>query len=421
MDGPSDNCSLDQEAVSMTFWNKGLMTVSNFDVGFIVDAGAPQTEVYTGSVANGDTVSYTFTTEMADLLAPGDHLIDVFTGLVGDENLDSDTLHNGLVTNHGDITPLTQMVMPGSAISSTILEGTSSQMFFCGLPTSLDGCLGIESLTIDSISHTFLSDLDLFLISPAGDTVELSTDNGGGFDNLSNLTFTDTSTNDITLQIDDIIPGFYATEDADGFAGLYNGQDPNGAWTLFIQDDAGGDDGILHSWSMSFVDHSPTPELLYSDTTICLSHILEVTAGPYDSYLWSTGNNTEVVDLDGDVLGIGTHDISVTVDQNGCTGISNSFVVTVDACLGVEELGDLSIDVYPNPSNGQVVVDITGDSDGLMLEVMDVNGKRVYSESTGAITSGLRKTVDLTSLSNGMYFLKLDNGTSSTTKKIVKQ
>lgn len=420
-DGPDENCSLDQEAVSMTFWNKGLLTVSNFDVGFIVDAGTAQTELYTGSVANGDTVSYTFNTEMADLSVAGDHFIDVFTGLVGDENLDTDTLFGNLVTNHGDLTPTTQTEMPGSAISSTILEGTTSQMFFCGLPSALDGCLEIESVTIDSITHTWLADLSLSLISPAGDTVLLSAGNGGTLDDMSNVVFTDTSTNDITLQVADILPGFYHTQDVDGLAGLYNGQDPNGAWSLWIQDLAGGDDGTLISWSMSFVDNSPTPTLAYADTTICLSQVLEVASDAYDSYLWSTGHNTQTAELFGNVLGIGTHDVSVTVDQSGCTGVSNSFVLTVDACAGIEEFGDLTIDVYPNPSNGQIVLDITGESDGLMLQVVDMHGKLVYSDSTGAIASGLRKTVDLTSLASGMYFLKLDNGSSSATKKIIKQ
>jgi subtilisin-like proprotein convertase family protein len=421
LDGPNPNCDLGMEEVSMTFWNKGLVAVSNFDLGFIVDAGTTQTEVYTASVNSGDTVSYTFTTEMADLSAAGGHTIDVFTALTGDEDLDSDTLSGNVVTNHGNLTPLAQTEMPESAISSTLAEGTTSQMFFCGLPTSLDGCLQIESVVIDSLQHTFLSDLDIFLISPAGDTVELSTDNGGAGDDIFGLVFTDTATNDITLQTVGILPGYYATEDTTGFAGLYNGQNPNGAWSLFIQDDAGGDDGTLLSWSMTFVDNSPTPVLAYSDTTICLSHVLDLTIDEYDSYLWSTGHNTQTAELFGDVIGLGTYTVSVTVDLNGCTGISNSFELVVDACLGVEELGDLSIDVYPNPSNGQVVLDITGDSDGLTLSVMDVNGKRVYSESTGTIISGLRKTVDLTNLANGMYFLKLDNGTSYTTKKIIKQ
>ena len=172
---------------------------------------------------------------------------------------------------------------------------------------------------------------------------------------------------------------------------------------------------------MSFVDNSPTPVLAYSDTTICLSQVLEVSADLYDSYLWSTGHNTQTAEIFGDVLGVGTYDVSVTVDQNGCTGVSNSFVLTVDACAGIEELGDLTIDVYPNPSNGRVVLEIAGDSEGMVVEVLDMHGKTVYYETTGAIASGLRKFIDLTNLANGMYFMELDNGTSSITKKIIKQ
>lgn len=419
--GPQDGCSLDQEAVSFTFWNKGLQTVSNFDVGFMVDNGSPQTETYTNSVAQGDTVSYTFNTELADLSVAGPHTIDVFTALAGDENMNSDTLWANTVINHED-TPLSQTETPGLPISSTIPEGTTSQMFFCGLPDALNGCLEITNVTIDSIQHTWLSDLTISLISPAGDTVELTSGNGGAADDMSDVVFTDESTNDITLQIDDIMPGTYHTEDPLGFGELYDGQDPNGAWSLFVQDLVGGDDGILVSWSMTFTDNNPTPQLAYADTNICLTQVLTVGVGTaYDSYIWSTGDNTQQIQLFGNILGLGPHEISVIVDQAGCTGVSNSFILTVDACTGIAEVGNLSIGIYPNPTNGEIVLDISGESRGLTLEITDTHGKAVYSEFTGRIGSGLRQTIDLRHLANGMYFLKLDDGNDSVTKKIIKQ
>ena len=420
-DGPENGCALGDESVSFTFWNKGLQTVSNFEVGFIVDAGTAQTETYTASVAQGDTVSYTFTSEFADLSAPGVHIIDVFTALTGDENTDSDTLWASFVINLGESTPFAQTEQPESFLSSTIPQGTTSEMFFCGLPPSLDGCLEIVSVSIDSISHTWLSDLDIYLISPAGDTLELSTDNGGSADNMSNVVFSDTSTNDITLQTFDIMPGVYHPEDPLGFASFYNGQDPNGAWALWIVDDLGGDDGILHSWSMTFENHSPDPMLQYADTTICLTQVLAVGVSEYDSYLWSTGHNSQNIQLFGDILGLGTTEVFVTVDQDGCTGVSNSFFLTVDACAGIEEIGGLTIDVYPNPSNGMIILDIVGECTGLSVEVTDMHGKLVHSEQTGAISTGLRSSIDLTPLANGMYFLKLNDGSSSVTRKLIKQ
>lgn len=422
IDGPSSGCSLGEESVTLTFWNKGLQTVSNFDLGFIVDAGAPQYETYTGSVANGDTVTHTFYTELADLSISGMHTIDAFTALAGDERLSSDSLFGHMVLNNGSITPLSQTEEPvGAVLSATIPQGTTSELFFCGLPPALDGCLEIVSLTIDSIQHTWLSDLDIYLISPAGDTLEISTDNGGSGDDMVNVVFTDTASTSIASQTAGILPGYYAIEDTSGFAALYNSQDPNGPWTLWISDDLGGDDGQLISWTLTFQDNAPQPELAVGDTTICINHVLTIGTGEFDSYLWSTGNNSQEIDLFGNILGIGTHEIYVTVDQDGCTGVSDSFMLTVDACAGVSELNGLTIDVYPNPTTGNIVLDIVGESDGFAVSVVDMNGKSVYTETIGSISTGIRSTIDLSHVANGIYFLRLDDGNSFTTRKLVKQ
>jgi subtilisin-like proprotein convertase family protein len=422
MDAPEDGCNLENETVTMTFYNKGLQSVSGFELGFVVNGGTAQTETYTGTLNQGDTATYTFTTEFADLSAVGVSSIDVFTALAGDEDTSTDTVYNNEVENFGSGTPLSQTEEPEEAfISSALPEGTTSSIFFCGLPTSLDGCLEIVSVSIDSLEHTWLSDLDIFLISPAGDTLELSTDNGGSADNMSNVVFTDTSDNDITLQTVDIAPGFYAPEDTAGFAGLYNGQDPNGAWYLWIVDDTGGDVGNLLSWSMTFEDNAPVPTLNYGDTTICLTHVLTMETEMYDSYLWSTGNNTQSAQIFGDILGLGTHEVYVTVDQDGCTGISESITVTVDACAGVGELEGLSINVYPNPTSGDIILDITGESNGFVLNLMDVHGKVVYTETIGNISSAVRRSIDLSNVANGIYFLRMDDGKSATTRKLIKQ
>jgi subtilisin-like proprotein convertase family protein len=366
-------------------------------------------------------VTITFTTELADLTAAGIYTLDVFIALTGDEDMSNDTLLGAVVQNYGSSTPMTQSNTTATAIPDGDLNGVSSELFFCGLPTSLDGCLEIESVTIDSLVHGWMSDIDLYLISPAGDTVELSTDNGGTGDNMFNVVFSDTATNDITLQTDGIADSIYHTEEVDGFASLYDGQDPNGSWSVVAVDDLGGFSGSLLGWSMTFVDNSPMPVLTYSDTTICLTQVLTVMSDPYDSWLWSTGNNGQSADLFGNVLGLGTHEVFVTVDQDGCTGVSNSFTLTVDACAGIAELGALSIDIYPNPSNGQIVVDITGETEGLNVSILDINGKLIQSEQIGKVTTGVRKAIDLRNVSKGMYFIKLDDGKDAVTQKLVIQ
>ena len=73
-------------------------------------------------------------------------------------------------------------------------------------------------------------------------------------------------------------------------------------------------------------------------------------------------------------------------------------MLTVDACAGIDELTGLNIEMFPNPTAGEVVLDIAGESNGFNLEIVDVNGKLIYSETIGEITSGLRRTIDMTSV-----------------------
>jgi subtilisin-like proprotein convertase family protein len=112
-----------------------------------------------------------------------------------------------------------------------------------------------------NLTHTFPADLDVTLQSPAGTVVTLTTDNGGGNDNVFNGTVWD----------DDANPGGqvpYVTN-----AGLvtdhpyvslttatplapeeslfaFFGEDPAGTWTITISDDLAGDGGSLNSWSL---------------------------------------------------------------------------------------------------------------------------------------------------------------------------
>ncbi len=94
-----------------------------------------------------------------------------------------------------------------------------------------------------NISHTWNADLDIFLISPSGSIVELSTDNGGSGDNYNNVTFDDASTNTLPSG-NTTISGTYRPE---GTLADFNGQNSNGNWTLRVIDDASGDGGIINS------------------------------------------------------------------------------------------------------------------------------------------------------------------------------
>jgi subtilisin-like proprotein convertase family protein len=101
-----------------------------------------------------------------------------------------------------------------------------------------------------AISHTFNADLDITLTSPAGTVVVISTDNGGGNDDVYNGTKFDDASNDSVT--DHIYTNLVAAPllGSEGRLEAFRGEDPNGTWTLSITDDLGADVGTLNSFSL---------------------------------------------------------------------------------------------------------------------------------------------------------------------------
>jgi subtilisin-like proprotein convertase family protein len=155
------------------------------------------------------------------------------------------TTANTSVTNS---TPVAIPTGPAVVTSTINVAGAGTQLLDVNLTTF--------------ITHTFASDLDITLRSPAGTIVTITTDNGGGNDNVYNGTVWD----------DDANPGGqlpYTTNNGmvtdHSYANLttatpltpeealaaFIGEDPNGTWTLTISDDLTGDGGNLASWSLN--------------------------------------------------------------------------------------------------------------------------------------------------------------------------
>jgi subtilisin-like proprotein convertase family protein len=111
--------------------------------------------------------------------------------------------------------------------------------------------LNIE-VTLD-IAHSFMGDLDAFLTSPAGRTVELFTDVGGQYNDFQNLTLADNAAESVAD-----IESFYNPETGytgrwrpEGLLSDFNGEEATGIWTLLIRDNAFADQGALQGWSLT--------------------------------------------------------------------------------------------------------------------------------------------------------------------------
>ncbi|GIK36847.1 MAG: hypothetical protein BroJett011_06800 [Chloroflexota bacterium] len=124
--------------------------------------------------------------------------------------------------------------------------------------------------TLTSVAHTFPDDLDILLVGPGGQKVILISDAGGGTDiSTATLTFDDAAAG--MLPDSGLIPaagGSFRPSDftpGDNLPGpapagpygtalsAFNGVNPNGVWSLYVNDDATQDSGGINGgWRVGF-------------------------------------------------------------------------------------------------------------------------------------------------------------------------
>jgi subtilisin-like proprotein convertase family protein len=139
--------------------------------------------------------------------------------------------------------------------------------------SDVPGTITDVTVTVTGFSHTFPDDVGVLLVGPTGANVVLFDGAGGGTD-ASNVTFTfdDAAASALPCGDATLVSGTYmpntcfpndvwpAPAPGPPYGGLlsgFNGTDPNGTWSLFVEDFVGGDVGsISGGWSLDIT----TPE-----------------------------------------------------------------------------------------------------------------------------------------------------------------
>lgn len=111
----------------------------------------------------------------------------------------------------------------------------------------------------------------------------------------------------------------------------------------------------------------------------------------------------------------GTYSYGETEDYTvNITGASN---------VGIEEnVAFNNVSIYPNPSTGlfNIVANNVKD-ETITIQVIDLQGKVVYSASDKAVSASYNKSMNLEGLAKGLYYIKLNSENGSKVQKIVIQ
>lgn len=217
----------------------------------------------------------------------------------------------------------------------------------------------IRSVCIN-VDHSWIDEVDAYLISPNGVVLELTTDNGANGDDYTNTCFTPTATTLISF------PGPFAPASAAPFTGEWLPEGPwsdlwgeptNGNWRLRLTDDQNNLLGTLLDWSITF---EPSYDVTYE---------------------WSPATGLSCTDCPNPVATIGQTSIyTVTAtDSYGCTA-------TEDVELSIGSLSASASIIQP--------INCYGDKGSIQA---GAPGNNSYAWSTG------QTTATLTNVNPGTY------------------
>jgi hypothetical protein len=103
-------------------------------------------------------------------------------------------------------------------------------------------------------------------------------------------------------------------------------------------------------------------------------------------------------------------------DANGCQN-TTMVTIAVSECTGISENSALAgLKVYPNPSNGQLNIELNS-SKAKSVQIVDVTGRVVLSGQS----SEANMEFNLSSMANGVYYVKVKSQDDTQVIKIIKE
>jgi Secretion system C-terminal sorting domain len=127
---------------------------------------------------------------------------------------------------------------------------------------------------------------------------------------------------------------------------------------------------------------------------------------PYQ-FLWTTGDTTDIIQN----LSVGTYGVSIT-DANGCLFTAS---ITLKVISSTTEVLEKDILLYPNPTSNWLFLDHKNNIPLGKIQLFDQKGSLLQQFLPNTTQ------IDLSTLPNALYFLKIQTERNVLLKKVVKQ
>lgn len=169
----------------------------------------------------------------------------------------------------------------------------------------------------------------------------------------------------------------------------------------------------------NYINVNALPSVVYNlDTTLCLSdppYNID-SASPGGGIYSGSGVSGDL--FDPSIAGIGTHIITYNyVDPiSTCMNSDTASIIVENCTAGLSVIKNNEFDLFPNPTHG--LINISTSAQGLnFISVYDVLGQNITKRIKISKLSKYRMTMDFSTLSSGVYFIR----TKTSTLKVYKQ
>ncbi len=99
--------------------------------------------------------------------------------------------------------------------------------------------------------------------------------------------------------------------------------------------------------------------------------------------------------------------------------LAANFVYSEDCILGVSENNSSTYSIHPNPAQNELFITAQNTTQNLKIKIFNIEGKLL---STQTLEVANKTSIDVSSLTSGMYFLNIEDENGNTTiKKFIKQ
>lgn len=403
------------DSVTITIANIGTSALSNFDVSYSIDGGAPITETVLNIILPDSTFDYTFATT-ADLSAVATYNILAYTSVIGDGGIWNDTSFSGAISlNPISTLPFTMGFETTDDLSGWLLNDVNDDgaSWFTIINTAFahtgDGSIALNPSLLAQDDWLFTPCVDL--VSGTNYSLSFFYASGTGSESLKvsigNTANADSMTTDL-VTLSDFTDTLYSQRTANFTVpsnGLYHfgfNAFSIANQSFIVMDDINLGLAVVPAADFSFTG-SPTVQFTDGSTNFPTS------------WLWNFGDGTTNITQNPSHI-YADKDSSYTVclkvtNIAGSDSICKTVTVTETGLM--KNTLDGFVKFYPNPSTGKFI--IHSSIDKLQIEIYNILGEEILKSEI----QNPKSEIDLSAQPNGVYFIKLKANGETTTQKIV--